>query len=66
MQRYHDGRRMGTQKRQDALFRVAQWQAIPREVALGPLAEERRYDGLAMDEVTSCDWTELARGGKAR
>ena len=45
---------------------VAQWQAIPREVALRPLAEERRYDGLAMDEVTSCDWAELARCGKAR
>jgi hypothetical protein len=51
---------------QDALFRVVLRQAILREVALGSLAEERRYDGLAMDEVTSCDWTKLARGGKAR
>jgi|SaaInlStandDraft_2_1057019.scaffolds.fasta_scaffold116967_1 hypothetical protein len=45
---------------QNALFRMAQWQAIPREVALGPLAEERRYNGLAVDEVAAGEGAEFS------
>jgi hypothetical protein len=37
----------------------------PCEVALGPLAEERRYDSLAVDEVAAGEGAEFSSGEEA-
>lgn len=39
---------------------MAQWQAIHCGVALGPLAEERRYDRLAVNEVAAGEGAEFS------